>query len=245
MPRCSPAMTPWWPRRGPASDRSDTSTSVAARVTLHGSAIEIMAGEILGVAALEGAASRFLRMLAGREPSPYDSIIPGVVGFVPENRQEDAVVGGFSLIENLALKNAAENHGLLDWSQLRQATTTVIKEFDVRADGPDTLMQNLSGGNQQRFVLGRELDGNPPLLVLENPTQGLDVNAAASIHARVHAARNAGTAVVFYSSDLDELAEIADRVLVVSTSTTAFAAPNRDEIGRLLLGTATAEHTIG
>jgi simple sugar transport system ATP-binding protein len=86
-------------------------------------------------------------------------------------------------------------------------------------------------------VLGRELHSDPQILVLENPTQGLDLNATSFIHERLRQSRNAGAAVVFYSSDLDELAELSDYVLVVSGAGIIRVDPNRAEIGKVLLGT--------
>ena len=208
--------------------------------------LEVMGGEVLGVAALEGAASPLLRTLAGRL-TPYAGTIdvPDHVGFVPENRQEEGVISDFSLAENFALRNAGNRTGLIRWNQMRDATSSVIRDFDVRATSSDSTMSDLSGGNQQRFVLGRELEDKPQLLVLENPTQGLDVRATAGIHERVRSAREQGTAIVFYSSDIDELAEISDRVLVIRSTGFAFSEPVRESIGRLLLEADVAKQTDG
>ncbi len=197
---------------------------------------EIRGGEILGVAALDGAAASLLRLLAGKiKPASGVVSIPGHIGFVPENRQDEAIIPAFTLSENFALKNAGARSGLLGWNEMHERAASVIDGFEVRASGPDASAASLSGGNQQRFVLGRELQDDPPLLVLENPTQGLDVSAAAAIHARVRDAAARGTAIVFYSSDLDELVEISNRVLVVRSSGIGFSEPDRDAIGRLLL----------
>ena len=198
--------------------------------------LKVFGGEILGVAALDGAASKILRLLSGRiEPESGTADVPKSVGFVPENRQDDALIPEMSLTENLALKDAANHRGIIAWEDFRARTETVLRDFDVRASSTEADARNLSGGNQQRFVLGRELEGNPPLLVLENPTQGLDVSAAAAVHSRVRDAASRGTAVVFYSSDIDELTAIADRVLVVRQDGIALTEPDRSAIGRLLL----------
>lgn len=198
--------------------------------------LQINAGEILGVAALDGSAGQLLRLLGGRiEPRSGYVDHPDQIGFVPENRQDEAIIPSFSLTENFALRSSGMRHGRLDWKQMKKSVTDVVRDFDVVAEKVSAAMSELSGGNQQRFVLGRELDGNPSLLVLENPTHGLDVKAAASVHDRMRRARDRGTAVVFYSSDLDELAELADRVLVVSASRLCFAKPQREAIGSLLL----------
>ena len=148
-----------------------------------------------------------------------------VPGHIPE----------FDLAENFALREAGKQKGLIAWKNIENRVRDVIREFDIRAEGPRVAGRTLSGGNQQRFVLGRELHDDPPMLVLENPTQGLDVNAAAAIHARIRAAASKGTAVVFYSSDLDELAEVSHRVLVIRNRTMKFSEPERESIGHLLL----------
>lgn len=218
--------------------------AAATRIAIKGGSvvtrvegIEVREGEILGIAALDGAAAILLRQLASIAEEPVDgSDALQKVGFVPEKRQEDGIIPDFTLTENFALKNAGARRGRMSWKSFRQKATDVIRDFDVRAPGPEVFARTLSGGNQQRFVIGRELSDMPALLVLENPTQGLDVSAATAVHERMLSARSAGTAVVFYSSDLDELAELSDRVAVVGSAGVAFANPDRDEIGRLLLG---------
>ena len=208
--------------------------------------LEVLSGQILGIAALEGAAGSILRVLAGRiVPFRGSVTLPASIGFVPENRQDEAIIPGFTLIENFALRSSGSRKGLVSWSDMRQKTTEVIRDFDVRASGPESSVRNLSGGNQQRFVLGRELEDDPPLLILENPTHGLDVNATIAIHSRLRQAAARGTSVVFYSSDLDELAEISDRVLVVGSSGHSFAEPDREAIGRLLLEADAARELNG
>ncbi len=203
---------------------------------IHNASAEVQAGEIVGVAALEGDAAGLLRVIAGRAITDSGQVsAPPVVGFVPENRQEDALAP-FSLLENVALKDAGRRTGLIDWRKIRELTASIIHQFDVRGAQPSTPVPNLSGGNQQRFVLGRELENHPAVLVLENPTQGLDIAATTAIHARMRDARNRGTAIVFYSSDLDELAELSDRVLVIEGGAIQSVAPDRDRIGKLLLG---------
>lgn len=201
--------------------------------------LQIRAGEIVGVAALEGAARPMLRLMAGRlRESSGEVIRPDSVGFVPEDRSQDSVIPDFSLTENMALRNLAARSGRMSWTNIESLTDTVITDFDIRTSSAHAQMAELSGGNQQKFVLGRELSDNPQLLVLENPTQGLDVHAAAAIHDRILSARANGTAVIIYSSDLDELTALSDRVLIVSGGNFMIAAPDRDTIGRMLLSGA-------
>jgi ABC-type uncharacterized transport system ATPase subunit len=198
--------------------------------------LKIHAGEVVGVAALEGAARPMLRLMAGRLQATDGEVVrPQAVGFVPEDRSQDSVIAEFSLTENMALRNLNERSGRISWPEIKSLTTKVISDYDVRTSSVNARMSELSGGNQQKFVLGRELSDNPELLVLENPTQGLDVHAAKAIHDRVRSIRNQGTAVVLYSSDLDELAAVSDRVIVMSAETIVVTEPDHDAIGRALL----------
>lgn len=200
--------------------------------------LDINAGEIIGVAALDGVATPFLRVLAGRARVRSGKVtLPSSIGFVPENRKDEALIGEFSLTENLALGSIQDLQGVVNWRLFESDTARVVSDFDVRTTGVDVSPDRLSGGNQQRFVLGRELYNDPQLLILENPTQGLDLNATSFIHEHLRHSRNAGAAVVFYSSDLDELAELSDRVLVVSGKGVSSVRPERSEIGTALLGT--------
>jgi simple sugar transport system ATP-binding protein len=119
-----------------------------------------------------------------------------------------------------------------------------MRAFDVRGPDAHTGMRALSGGNQQKLVLARELDefGGAPTdarlvaLVVENPTRGLDVRATVDVHARLRAARDRGTAVVVYSSDLDEVLSLASRVLVAYAGTLREVPLDRDAVGRAMLG---------
>jgi general nucleoside transport system ATP-binding protein len=195
-------------------------------------------GEVVGVAGVEGAGQHtLLRVLAGRvRPDAGRLSLPAPIGFIPEDRHRDALVLDFSLAENVALRGAGSRHGRMPWPAIRHRTVALMKELDVRAPGELTPARALSGGNQQRLILARELEGRPALLVVENPTQGLDVRAAAVVFERLQAARAAGTAIVFYSSDLDEVLALATRALVVYAGTVREVAPDRDLVGRAMLG---------
>jgi simple sugar transport system ATP-binding protein len=111
-----------------------------------------------------------------------------------------------------------------------------MKRFDVLASSPSTSMETLSGGNQQKLVLARELADDPQLIVAENPTRGLDIRASAFVREELRAARDRGVAVVLYSSDLDEILELADRVLVVHAGRVTEVAMERNTIGAAMLG---------
>lgn len=206
---------------------------------ITGASLSVAQGEIVGIAALEGSAAVLLRVIAGRAAIASGSIsLPSQtkIGFVPEDRQHDAILQDASLVDNIALRDAGHRNGVLDWSTIRKRTTDLIDQFQVRTERPEAAARTLSGGNQQRFVLGRELENSPVVIVLENPAQGLDVQAAAAIRDQMIVSRDTGTAVIFYSSDLDELAELSDRVLVVSNGKLVSVDPDREAIGRALLG---------
>ncbi|GAB1343233.1 ABC transporter ATP-binding protein [Gemmatimonas sp.] len=202
--------------------------------------LAVEAGTIVGLAAVEGAGQHeLLRLLAGRlAPTVGHVERPARVGFVPEDRHRDALLLDAPLFENTALRGAGARRGRMPWRALRENTAGLLTRFDVRAPGPDAPARTLSGGNQQKFVLGRELAEQPQALVVENPSRGLDFKATAAVQQALRDARDAGTAVVVYSSDLDEVLLLADRVLVMHAGRLHEVAGDREAIGRVMLGGA-------
>jgi simple sugar transport system ATP-binding protein len=205
---------------------------------LTGVSFAVYAGEIVGIAGVEGQGQHeLLRAVAGRMPVTSGTlVVPTTVGFVPEDRQRDALVLEFPLYENVALRGAGARRGRITWRRLREETRQLLTAFDVRASGDDVRASTLSGGNQQKLVLARELAAEPTALVVENPTRGLDIQATAAVHARLLDARARGCAVVFYASDVDEVVALADRVLVVAQRTVREVPRERDAVGRGMLG---------
>ena len=205
---------------------------------VRGVTLDVRAGEIVGIAAVEGSGQHeLLRLLAGRlTPSDGQMTMADRVGFVPEDRHRDALLLDAPLVENLALRDAAVRRGRMPWSTLRANTTSLLARFDVRADGPMVEARALSGGNQQKFVLGRELSDAPAALVVENPSRGLDFKATASVQTALRDARDAGTAVVVYSSDLDEVLLLADRVYAMFDGRAVEVPLDREAVGRAMLG---------
>jgi ABC-type uncharacterized transport system ATPase subunit len=198
--------------------------------------LDIRAGEIVGIAALEGSASWLLRVLAGRlTPTEGRCTVPPQTGFIAEDRRHDSLIPEFSLYENVALKDSGARKRVMRWPEIKEQTASLIQRFDVRASGIDMRAQNLSGGNQQKLILGRELADSPVAVVAENPTRGLDINASEMIHDQLRQARNAGCAIVFYSSDIDEVVDLADRVLVLREGTLAEVPLDLRAIGNALL----------
>ena len=178
--------------------------------------LTVRRGEILGVLGVEGSGQReLLRLLAGRlEPTGGHVERPRRVGFIPEDRLSDAVIAELSLTENVALAEASALPWLVPWQTYAARAAQVIAEYDVRASGPGAPVATLSGGNQQRFVVGRERQAAPEALVAENPTRGLDVRATARVLAAIRDVAAHGGAAVVHSSDLDEVLALTRRVVV-------------------------------
>jgi general nucleoside transport system ATP-binding protein len=215
----------------------------AGRTRVHGVTFTIASGEIVGIAAVEGAGQHeLLRALAGRRHVAGGSLQrPPEVGFVPEDRHRDAVLLDRSISENVALRGLGRRRGAVDWSAARERTTTLMRAFDVRASDASVTMRTLSGGNQQKLVLARELATDEPFehsraLVVENPTRGLDVRATLDVHQRLRDAAREGAAVVFYSSDLDEVLALANRVFVMFAGRLREVLPDREIVGGAMLG---------
>ncbi len=207
--------------------------------------MQVRSGEIVGIGAVEGAGQHeLLRVLAGRRrPTAGTCTIPDSVGFVPEDRHRDALLLDAPLFENTALQGAGARHGVVDWDAFRVRTTGLLQRYDVRASGTDAAARTLSGGNQQKLVLGRELDAARDALVVENPSRGLDFVATQAVHAALRAARDAGMAVVIYSSDLDEVVQLSDRVYAMHNGALIESVKDRDVLGRTMLSGNTAGAT--
>lgn len=202
-------------------------------VTFH-----VGAGEIVAIAAVEGAGqAELLRAMAGLIPLRSGRRrAPSDVGFVPEDRQHDALLLDASLVENLALRDAGTREGRIAWDQIARRTAALITLRDVRAADKQVLARTLSGGNQQRFIIARALEDTPPALVIENPTRGLDFRSTAAMHHALRDARDAGIAILLYSSDLDELLSLADRVLAMHDGQLREVPRDRELVGRAMLG---------
>ena len=194
-------------------------------------------GEIVGVAAVEGSGQhQLLRVMSGRiAPVEGRAEIPDRIGFIPEDRHRDALLVDDSLVSNVALRGAGERRGRMRWKSFVATASRVVSEFDVRTASIDVPARTLSGGNQQKLVVGRELIDDPPLLVVENPTRGLDFNATRAVHSALRKARDAGTAVLFYSSDLDEVLQLSDRVVVLREGRLNEVERDRELVGREML----------
>jgi general nucleoside transport system ATP-binding protein len=202
---------------------------------VRGVSFEVRAGEIVGIAGVDGngqselidAITGLRRAKAGRirvqrrdltKASSRDCLDAGV-GHIPEDRQLRGLVLDFSLAENIALHDYREepdsNHGWLFPKRLIARARSLLKEFDVRGGGPETLAVALSGGNQQKVIVAREVSRDPSVLVAAQPTRGLDVGAIEFVHRRLIEERDEGRAILLVSFELDEILSLSDRILVL------------------------------
>ena len=200
--------------------------------------LDVGAHEILGVAGLENSGHDvLLRAVAGRIGVTRGTIWRGgPTALIPEDRQRDGLVLGFSLAENLALKGAGQRRGRIMWRQLRDKARELAAEYDVRAISVDSRAGELSGGNQQKLVLARELSDRPAIVVAENPTRGLDIRASSAVRQRLQAAAAHGAAVLVHSSDLDEVLALATRVVALHEGQLTAVPNEREVVGRAMLG---------
>ena len=221
-------------------------------------------GEILAVAGVQGnGQTELTEALVGLQPRVQGSItLDGVelttsnvrkildagVGFIPEDRNEDGLVGEFTIAENLMLdrSNGAPfvKAGNVQRGFLAEFARDRVKEFDVRTQGIDEKVGRLSGGNQQKVVLARELSRDLSLFVAAQPTRGVDVGSIEFIHKRIVATRDAGVPVVVVSTELDEVAALADRIMVMYRGRIVGIVPGntpRDVLGLMMAGEAPAE----
>ena len=197
--------------------------------------LEVRQGEIVGIAGVSGNGQReLLYALSGEDiRAPDESIClqgqpMGSQGpaqrrkrglhFVPDERLGRGAVPSLSLAHNLLLTrdDAINSAGWIDMAALKTQAESIISRYQVKAGGAQALAQSLSGGNLQKFIVGREIDASPKLLIVSQPTWGVDVGASAQIRAALLALRDAGCAVLLVSEELDELFELSDRLHVMA-----------------------------
>lgn len=202
---------------------------------VRGVSFNVRAGEIVGIAGVDGnGQSELIDALTGLrnvdaghvrvkgKDLTGDSALTMLhsgMGHIPENRQTRGLVLDFTIAENLALHDFREppesRHGWLFPNRLTARASELIEEFDVRGGGPETLASSLSGGNQQKVVIAREVTRDPDVLIAGQPTRGLDVGAIEFVHNRLLQERAEGRAVLLLSFELEEILSLADRILVI------------------------------
>jgi simple sugar transport system ATP-binding protein len=233
----------------------------SGQVVVEDVSFSVRAGEIYALAGVQGNGQTELtealvgltRVESGRitidgrdvTRSTTDDILDNGVGYVPEDRMHDGLVSSFTVAENLVLDlydNQPYAKGLnLDLGLIRRHAEEKVAEFDVRTESVDAPASTLSGGNQQKVVLARELSRPLKLLVVAQPTRGLDVGSMEFVHRRIVAERDNGAAVIVVSSELDEVLGLADRIGVMYRGRIIGEVPagtDPEEIGLLMAGNA-------
>jgi general nucleoside transport system ATP-binding protein len=222
--------------------------------------LRVRKGEILGIAGVAGnGQTELLHALAGERLAPHadairiDGAAAGRLGptgrrahglaFVPEDRLSRGAVAELSLADNALLTAYLDGNvgaGMIKTATVRNFASTIVRDYNVVCAGIDAEARSLSGGNMQKFIIGREILQRPRILIAAHPTWGVDVGAALTIHEALIRLRDAGAAVLVVSEDLDELFEICDRVAVMSKGRLSepkrVADTNIDEIGLLMGG---------
>jgi simple sugar transport system ATP-binding protein len=142
---------------------------------------------------------------------------------VPEERIGQAAVSDLNLVQNSFLTSADRlgfvSYGLVNWAEVEHYAQEILERFDVKAAGTAALANSLSGGNLQKFIVGREILQQPQLLVVSQPTWGVDAGAAAAIHEQIQRLVSAGAGALIISQDLDEIFALCDRITVISQGT--------------------------
>lgn len=224
---------------------------------VDGASFSVRGGEIVALAGVDGnGQSALIEAITGLREVVSGSIrvadrdITGAgaremldagVAHIAEDRQRRGLVLDFTLAENLALREyrAEARFGLLSPKRFAARAAKLLKEYDVRGGAPGTPARALSGGNQQKVVIAREIDGNPRVLVAAQPTRGLDVGAIEFVHRRLVAERDAGRAVLLVSLELEEVRSLADRILVIFEGRIVAELPptaTEEEIGLRMTG---------
>jgi simple sugar transport system ATP-binding protein len=236
-----------------------TVTDETGRIWVNGISFEVRAGEILGVAGVQGnGQTELCEALMGLRPTvsgqvtlngrdlthatPRQRLHAGFA-YVPEDRQEDGLIGDFSVADNMVLDvfdQAPFASGInLNLAAIARHAAERVTEFDVRTTSVDTPVGTLSGGNQQKVILARELGRQHKLLIASQPTRGLDVGSIEFVHRRIVEQRDQGDAVLIVSAELDEIYALADRIAVMyEGQITGFRSPDVavEELGRLMAG---------
>ena len=229
------------------------------QLVVNNVSFEVRAGEVLAIAGVQGnGQTELTEAIVGLQPKVTGSIslngaslrglsvrhtLDAGVGFIPEDRKEDGLVAEFTISENLMLDRSVGEpfvkFGTLQLKYLAEFAEEKLTEFDIRAQGIETRVGKLSGGNQQKVVLARELSRDLKLLVAAQPTRGLDVGSIEFVHTRIIEARDAGVPVVVVSTELDEVTALADRIAVMYRGAIVGIVPGdtpREVLGLMMAG---------
>jgi len=233
--------------------------NTSGRAVVDGVSFEVRSGEIVGIAGVQGnGQTELCEAIMGLLPVAAGSIqvagkdltgartrvvLESGVSYIPEDRQEDGIVERFSLADNLVLdvynREPYASGISLHLDAIRESAAKHMDEYDIRATSIDMTVGTLSGGNQQKVIVARELGREVRLLVANQPTRGLDVGSIEFVHHRIVAARDQGSAVLICSTELDEIYALADRIIVMYEGRIAGIRPptvSIEEIGLLMAG---------
>ncbi|HAE21218.1 MAG TPA: heme ABC transporter ATP-binding protein [Spirochaetaceae bacterium] len=198
--------------------------------------LQVRRGEILGLCGIDGnGQTELIQALTGLTKIESGSVrihgqditqlpvrqrLDKGLGHIPEDRHRHGLILDFRLDENMVVHSYGKapfaHYGVLDFNAIRKNSERLIAEFDVRAGkGPATLARSMSGGNQQKAILAREIDRSPEAFIVSQPTRGLDVGAIEYIHKRIVAERDKGKAILLISLELDEILDVSDRIAVI------------------------------
>jgi ABC-type uncharacterized transport system ATPase subunit len=223
---------------GPVTFKVENLTASSDRgvPALKGVSFELHQGEILGIAGVEGnGQSELMEVLAGTRRATGGRVLLGDkdvtafdarterdagIAFIPEDRRGTGLVLGYSIAENLIL--GRQRSAAFSWHELvlklvaiREWARRLVKEFDIRTPSIDTAVRNLSGGNQQKVIVAREMGSRPRVMLASQPTRGVDIGAIEFIHRRLVQERDEGTAILLVSAELDEIRSLSDRIAVM------------------------------
>jgi simple sugar transport system ATP-binding protein len=228
---------------------------------VNGISFSVHDGEILAIAGVQGngqteLAEAILGLrkihsgsieVAGQDltKSNVRQVLEAGVGYIPEDRKKDGLVGQFSIAENLMLDGSFGKpfaKGVqIDFAKRDEIAEKLIAEFDIRTPSKETLAKQLSGGNQQKVVVAREMSRDLRVLIASQPTRGVDVGSIEFIHEQIVAARDAGKTVVIISTELDEVLALADRIAVMYRGRIVGivdAKTTREKLGKMMAGIA-------
>lgn len=227
--------------------------------------LSVKAGEIVGIAGVDGnGQSELIEAITGLKKSesgtimlngksiqnlPPRKVTESGIGHIPQDRHKHGLVLDFSIGENISLQTYYQRpyskFGLMNMKNIYQKAKRIIAEYDVRTPSEYTEARALSGGNQQKAIIGREVDRNPDLLIAAQPTRGLDVGAIEFVHKRLIEQRDSGKAVLLISFELDEIINVSDKIAVIfEGSIIAIVDPKEtteQELGLLMAGSTQQE----
>ncbi|HEY0693483.1 MAG TPA: ABC transporter ATP-binding protein [Kribbella sp.] len=212
-----------------------TLTVAGSRALLDDVSLRIRRGEVLGIAGVEGnGQTELVELIMGMRPTMSGQVLLGGeditewstaarrragIGYIPEDRQRHGLLLDFPLWENRILGHQDREPSVrgpwINKAGARKDSERIVEQYDVRTPSIDTTARALSGGNQQKFIVGREMSGDPVLLIASHPTRGVDVGAQAAIWDQIREARRRGLAVLLISADLDELIGLSDQIQVI------------------------------